>query len=1013
MRIGLSVRLILAAALWSGPAGVFAANFYRVNNGTTEEVDEFSICKEVDNNSGQDLFVPTKSALEWLSFRNFPPSGVTLNSCAAVPPDAIIDLNYSGISNSSVSLFWTEPADNGTAITDYLIEYKENSSGTWLVYVDGSSTATTVTVTGLLPSTLYNFRVYALNGAQSAASNIVNQSTAPNDPFFNPSVYSLMNCGGAATNKVAALDDNTNIELNGSPLAGSPINAGQTIKFNSTLGDVLTADKPIFAAGRLATSNTDANENNIVWNTPSWAATDLITVGSRNPEHVITVYAFENTNITITEGGTTHFNNDAVAAGNFKTYRLPNNAGYKIASTALITAYQYSENTTNLTVVDGMPLLPPAIDIIGIPSRTGQYTTVVASSAMNWYESDNTSGGATLTGGELTGFAGNGAHFDVPSARAIAADAIIGRSNADSDGSDSEPYVPKSFMKRRFVVNNLSEWVAFASIYPATIRQFAPSGAQGTPLTLTRTGSGALTPYHGRLTNVAEGTIFESDVVFQAWYESDEANEASSSREDETLLVGDYGVFLPVNHKLKLWLDAADAATLFQNDDCTGVVAIDGQSVGCWRDKSLQGNHAIQDGVNKPVFKEDVAAFGDQRGIDFDGGTNFLKFNSSIVTGSDYTIFAVVHRDTTAGNNYLVGTQTAAANQGLHLGFSADGQARLGQYSNDIDAAISGQADNSVGIIWGRLSSSTGKKVYYNSIVGTGSVTTQLSAPGQGVIGRGYDTNGFDGQIAELILYNRALSDPEVDLVEQYLNEKWLAPSLSDDIRLWLDASDISRIFTDAGCTTNATASGANVLCWQDRSGRNYLAKQATGTPVWQADGARNVITFTADSLSIEGNPGGAVFEDGQTVTQADIFAVVNSASAVETGFLFHHPAGNRMSAHVPWSGNAQFDLDAGANGTISAAWGADTTNYFMWNFISDNPGGYQAIFRDLTAVTSDANASTLTIGTQDFHIGAQDGTSNFQNMNLGALLIFDKRLSTDQRHMVRGYLKNRWDLNW
>lgn len=1003
MKFG-SILILLAISVL-----VDAATYYRINNGTSQQVDEFSICQEVANNSGLDIHVPTKTAAEWAAFRSFPPTGVTLTSCAAVPPDAIIDLNYAGLSNSAVSLAWTEPNDNGTAITDYLVEYKETASGTWLVFADGTSTATTATVTGLLPSTSYDFRVAALNGAQGAYSNIVTQTTAPNDPFFDPAVFTALNCGGATSTAVVALDDNTNIDLNGSPLAGSPINAGQVIVFASVLGDTLTADKPIFAAGRLATSNSNANEGNIAWNTPSWAAKDFIIVGSRNPEHVVTVYAFENTNITITQGATVHFNNDPVAAGNFRTYRLPNNAGYKITSTALITAYQYSEDATNAMVVDNMPIIPPSTDIIGVPSQTGQYTTIAASTAFNWYESDNTTNGATLTEGVFASYGGNGNNYAAPSARAIANDGIIGRSNADADGNDSEPFVPKSFMKRRFAVNQLSEWVAFASIYPAVIRVFPPAGAP-TTFTLTRTGSGANTPYFGRLTAVARGTIFESDVVFQAWYESDEAGEASSAQEDETILVGDYGAFLPVNHKLKLWLDASDAQTMFQNDDCTGIVAANGQNVGCWRDKSPQGNHAIQDGGNKPTFAESVAAFGDQRGVDFNGGTNYLKFNSSIVTGTAYTIFAVVHRDTTASSNYFIGTQTAAANQGLHLGFSTDTQVRLGQFSNDLNATVTGQADNSVGIFWGRLNTTSGKKVYFNNVSATDATTTTLSSPGQGVIGRGYDTNGFDGQIAELIIYDRALSDAEVDLIEAYLIEKWLAPNLIDNIRLWLDASESSRVFSDAGCTTNVT-NGGNVLCWQDRSGRNYLAKSSSGTPIWQADGARNIITFTNDSLQIDGSTTGAPFTSGNTVSELDVFAVMKSASSVETGYLFHHPAGNDLSAHVPWSGNVEFSHDTGANGTISAAWGANTTNYFMWNFVSDNPGAYQGIYRDMTLVTSDATASTLTIGTENFYIGAQNGSSNFQNMNLGALLMFDKRLTADQRHMVRAYLRNRWGL--
>jgi len=54
---------------------------YRVDKSTTVTIDAWGECREVVNNSGNDYFVPTKTAAEWQSFRDHPPSGVALNTC--------------------------------------------------------------------------------------------------------------------------------------------------------------------------------------------------------------------------------------------------------------------------------------------------------------------------------------------------------------------------------------------------------------------------------------------------------------------------------------------------------------------------------------------------------------------------------------------------------------------------------------------------------------------------------------------------------------------------------------------------------------------------------------------------------------------------------------------------------------------------------------------------------------------------------------------------------------------
>ena len=82
-RIHKLLPCLTVLVLW--PAIVFAASEnHRVNAGASQDVNEWAVCKKVVNASGNDLFVPTKTSVEWTAFRSNPPAGVTLGSCVAV-----------------------------------------------------------------------------------------------------------------------------------------------------------------------------------------------------------------------------------------------------------------------------------------------------------------------------------------------------------------------------------------------------------------------------------------------------------------------------------------------------------------------------------------------------------------------------------------------------------------------------------------------------------------------------------------------------------------------------------------------------------------------------------------------------------------------------------------------------------------------------------------------------------------------------------------------------------------
>jgi hypothetical protein len=86
-------------------------------------------------------------------------------------------------SNGQVVVTWSAPgSDGGAAISDYIIQWRESSGpGAWNTVADGTSTATTATVTGLTNGTGYDFRVAAANVAGTGAYSSPSPSIVPSD----------------------------------------------------------------------------------------------------------------------------------------------------------------------------------------------------------------------------------------------------------------------------------------------------------------------------------------------------------------------------------------------------------------------------------------------------------------------------------------------------------------------------------------------------------------------------------------------------------------------------------------------------------------------------------------------------------------------------------------------------------------------------------------------------------------------------------------------------------------
>jgi large repetitive protein len=105
-------------------------------------------------------------------------SSVTVYNVPGVPTSVVATP-----STTQVSLSWIAPAANGSAITDYTIQWSSNNGVSWSTFADGVSTATSAIVTGLTNGVSYQFRIAATNiggtSSFSTASTAVIPRSAP------------------------------------------------------------------------------------------------------------------------------------------------------------------------------------------------------------------------------------------------------------------------------------------------------------------------------------------------------------------------------------------------------------------------------------------------------------------------------------------------------------------------------------------------------------------------------------------------------------------------------------------------------------------------------------------------------------------------------------------------------------------------------------------------------------------------------------------------------------------
>ena len=475
-------------------------------------------------------------------------------------------------------------------------------------------------------------------------------------------------------------------------------------------------------------------------------------------------------------------------------------------------------------------------------------------------------------------------------------------------------------------------------------------------------------------------------------------------------------IFQPVDISgCQLWLDAADASSMTFSS---------GTTVSAWLDKSGNGNN----GTPNTEITWNVNGFGTSLPAMTFTNTQWFLGNISI-TENQFTAFCVFNMNSAASfyarvlslgvsgeNDYNNNAYICI----VRLGGTVFSNYRDGTYPT-IDIALD---TNELTTSW-----VDGTTSYISQYGGT--PTTIGSSGNFGVtsyaIGVSNNTadSPFYGYVAEVIVYNTALTLSQRQQVEAYLAWKWglrsslpsthpgyILPSFSTTftpksltgLQLWLDAADSSTV---TGTST--------VTSWLDKSGNGNNGTPISSGPtlVQNIQNGLPGITFpTTASIMLCGNI--------LTGTNFSILAVIKyTSSGIEEFALgeWKHQYGSNLPFYK--GGTIYATASDTTYGPFGPLTPADTSAFHMYSASlassTSSPDATLIAGTDGNVATYTSTSGPNTAGTdKPFSVGGDyENITGYYPLTgyMCEVIVYNTALTLSQRQQVEGYLAWKWGL--
>jgi len=219
----------------------------------------------------------------------------------------------------------------------------------------------------------------------------------------------------------------------------------------------------------------------------------------------------------------------------------------------------------------------------------------------------------------------------------------------------------------------------------------------------------------------------------------------------------------------ELWLDATDTSTLFTDTGMTTNVSSAGNPVRAWADKSGNANHAITPDSAAGSYQTSV--IGGQDVVRFNRGDLKITGGLNVALNQDRTAFVVMDYSVSTNNSEIFGTSTGNM---VDVGqWSQSWRLRLRQGNNTFSGNNTLPAGSHLLAILGDTNGSFAWREGTQIINSTNQHFHWAMNPDLYVGGANFGGREYIGDLAEVIVFDRQLTDWETNKVGYYLAEKY------------------------------------------------------------------------------------------------------------------------------------------------------------------------------------------------------------------------------------------------
>jgi hypothetical protein len=494
-----------------------------------------------------------------------------------------------------------------------------------------------------------------------------------------------------------------------------------------------------------------------------------------------------------------------------------------------------------------------------------------------------------------------------------------------------------------------------------------------------------------------------------------------------------------------------------------GVVKDGSNKVSQWTDLSGTGAHVTQTVTQSQQPSWTATAFNGKPAIQFAGATSLATTSPANVNGGsdDETVIAVIAPASNQTNWSTLMDLSSGLSQGFTVQQNAafSNQYRLWLMGNPPAGWTSGPgataaAGTGVRIVSFVKNGATALDYLDGVAQGTSTMPATIQKPIAAfavgnAIGGG---SGYNGQIAEILVYNRALTTTERQNIEAalttgYVNpdsdgdglpdawelknlgtltygatddpgavgrtllqsyqqtlSPWPAPTVSSGLHLWYRA--------ELGVTKDASN---NVSQWADLSGNGAHVMQPTGSsqPTWTASafngkpalqfsGTSNLMTSAPTDIHAGSGDQTVVAVILPSATQTNWSTIMDLSSGPSQGFAWQQDGAQTNRFRMWWTGNPASGWQPSFGATVPSGSAAQIVSVVK-------TGASAADYLGGVAQGSTTVPTNIQMPATTFEIGNAVGGGYPYSGQIAELLVYNRALSTTERQSIEAALNARY----